>query len=107
MRTETLDVRPIQPLLDAIRSRVRPVGIWLFGSRARRSHHRDSDWDLLVVVPDDAPEALFDPIHLWHLLDLGRFSVDLVPYTETGFREDRDTPNTIPYSVAREGVRLA
>jgi predicted nucleotidyltransferase len=101
------DVAQIQPLLEAIRGRMRPVGVWLFGSRARGNHHEHSDWDLLVVVPDEAPAAMFDPMHLWNLLELCRFSVDLVPYTETGFREDQDTPNTIPYSVAREGVRLA
>jgi predicted nucleotidyltransferase len=27
--------------------------IWFYGSRARGKHRGDSDWDILVVVPDE------------------------------------------------------
>jgi hypothetical protein len=32
--------------------------IWLFGSRATGSANVDSDYDLLLIVPDDTPDAL-------------------------------------------------
>ena len=32
-----------------------PESIYLFGSRARGDASQDSDYDLLVIVPDDAP----------------------------------------------------
>jgi hypothetical protein len=32
-----------------------PERIYLFGSMARGEHGRDSDYDLMVIVPDDAP----------------------------------------------------
>ena len=44
-----------RPLLDAIVRRFDPVEVILFGSRARGDDGPDSDWDLLVVLDDDAP----------------------------------------------------
>ncbi len=46
------------PLAEAVRRLVkayRPERIYLFGSVARGDPGPDSDYDLLVVVPDDAP----------------------------------------------------
>ena len=46
-------------LLDIVRRLVeayRPERIYLFGSRARGEAGPNSDYDILVVIPDDAPE---------------------------------------------------
>ncbi|TIL76114.1 MAG: nucleotidyltransferase domain-containing protein [Mesorhizobium sp.] len=43
----------IKPLIDEIRLRLSPDSIWLFGSRARGDNRPDSDWDILVALPDD------------------------------------------------------
>jgi HEPN domain-containing protein len=40
-------------LVRQIVEKVDPVAIYLFGSRARGDAHEDSDYDLMVVVPDD------------------------------------------------------
>jgi predicted nucleotidyltransferase len=42
----------VHRLVDAYR----PERIYLFGSRARGEAGPDSDYDILVVIPDDAPE---------------------------------------------------
>ncbi|WP_346660328.1 nucleotidyltransferase domain-containing protein [Nannocystis pusilla] len=39
----------------------------MFGSRARGEATEDSDWDLLVVVPDDTPDDELDPLVAWQL----------------------------------------
>ena len=58
----------LAPLLSAVRDQIRPVEVWLFGSRARGDHRPDSDWDLLAVVPDDAPhEIASDPVLAWRI----------------------------------------
>lgn len=44
-----------EELLRRLVARYEPVQVWLFGSRARGDATEASDWDLLVVVPDDAP----------------------------------------------------
>ena len=46
----------LQRLLDRIVPALEPEAVYLFGSRARGDFHEDSDYDLLVIVPDDAPK---------------------------------------------------
>ncbi|MCP1608616.1 putative nucleotidyltransferase/HEPN domain-containing protein [Azospirillum lipoferum] len=46
----------LQILLDRIVPTPEPEAVYLFGSRARGDFHEDSDCDLLVIVPDDAPK---------------------------------------------------
>ncbi|HVC60851.1 MAG TPA: nucleotidyltransferase domain-containing protein [Acetobacteraceae bacterium] len=48
-------------LLRRIRFFYDPRGIWLFGSRTRDAARPGSDWDILVVVDDAAPDAVLDP----------------------------------------------
>lgn len=42
-------------IVDRIIAAYQPERIYLFGSKARGDAGPDSDYDLLVVVPDDAP----------------------------------------------------
>lgn len=52
----------LRPLVARIVRDAAPLDIWLFGSRARGDARADSDWDLLVVLPDDAEDDLLDPV---------------------------------------------
>jgi predicted nucleotidyltransferase len=101
-----IDLRPIAPLLERLRAHFRPQQIWLFGSRARGDARPDSDWDLVAVVDDDAQDELFDPTTAWRLLHNDAFHADVVVFPKSEFEEDRLTPNTIPFAVAREGLLL-
>src|SRR6266567_4714185 len=51
----------LRPLMSRMISMYRPLQVWLFGSRARKKFNLQSDWDLLTIVADDAPEELLDP----------------------------------------------
>jgi predicted nucleotidyltransferase len=95
---------PIRALVARIRDRYAPLQIWLFGSRARGDARADSDWDLLAVVDDQTPEALFDPEAVWRLLDLRSVAADVIVMPRAAFVEDADTPNTLAWPVSREGV---
>jgi hypothetical protein len=44
---------------DRLVSALRPRMLWLFGSRARGTARRDSDFDMLVVLPDGLPEQAY------------------------------------------------
>jgi predicted nucleotidyltransferase len=101
-----MDVTRIAPVLERLREHFKPLEIWLFGSRARGTALPDSDWDLVAVVPDGASAELFDPMTVWRLLRYDDFGADVVVFPQTEFLEDRTTPNTIPYAVALEGIRL-
>lgn len=106
-RSSHLDLSPLQPLLARIEARYRPLQVWLFGSRARGDAGTHSDWDLLIVVPDEASDADLDLMAAWEVQSgLHPVHADLIPIRATEFREDLGTVNSLPYIVGREGVML-
>jgi predicted nucleotidyltransferase len=105
-RGQPIDLSPLRLLLDRIVATWRPEQVWLFGSRARGEAQAHSDWDLFAVVPDDVPEEELGPLASWRLRKESRTRADILPCHASAFREDRETPNTMPYEIAREGILL-
>lgn len=96
--TDALD-RAIGRIVDTMQ----PEAIYLFGSHARGDAGSDSDYDLLVIVPDDAPNGL-------HLLeetarvprDPG-IALDIVPCRRSAFERRRNDVGTLSYLATHEG----
>ena len=66
----------------------------------------DSDWDLLVAIPDDAPDNLLDPLKVWQLQrDIG-IPATILTARSAELAESWGVPNTIGFLVAREGWLL-
>lgn len=108
VRGAPIDLRPVRPLIDRIVASWHPREIWLFGSRARGTAARDSDWDLLVVIPDDlAPTGFDDPLSVWQVKQGTGVRADVLVCRASEFDEDRGTHNTIAYDAAVEGIRIA
>lgn len=106
-RGNPIDLHPVQPLLDRIVARWHPHQVWLFGSRARGTAVSDSDWDLLVVVPDElAPAGFDDPMTVWQVKRGAGVRTDVLVCRASEFEEDRTTHNTIAYDAAVEGVQI-
>ncbi len=80
-----------------------PKAIYLFGSRARGDAAADSDYDLLVVVSDDAPaERRF----LSATADIQRdpgVSLDIVPCRRSVFERQRNDIGTLSDLATHEG----
>lgn len=75
------DVDLPAPVLARIVERLGPLAIWLFGARTTRRTRPGSDYDLLAVMPDGAPEDKLDPVKAWAVTrDLG-VPLDLIPCT--------------------------
>ena len=89
--------------MERIIERWRPQQVWLFGSRARGDAHASSDWDLLVVVPDDLAATELDPLVGWRLQKDSGVRADVFPCRASDFREDRTTPNTLAFDAALDG----
>jgi predicted nucleotidyltransferase len=106
VRAQAIDLSPLRTLLARIDERWHPEQIWLFGSRARGDAKPWSDWDLLVVLPDDAPEGDLDPALAWQLQKGSGVYADVIPVRASEFREDLGAVNTILYDVAKEGIRI-
>jgi uncharacterized protein len=82
-----------------------PHQVWLFGSRVRGEARGDSDWDLLAVLSDEAPEQDLDVTSVWQRLrDLRLQRVEVIPMIRSEFEEWRGSPGTLAHIVGSTGV---
>ncbi|MBU2604016.1 MAG: nucleotidyltransferase domain-containing protein [Actinobacteria bacterium] len=83
-----------------------PTRIYLFGSRARGDAGPDSDYDIMVVVPDSAspPRRRSRLAYqvLWGLREAG----DILVWTEGQFEGTKHLRSSLPGTVLREGRLL-
>lgn len=99
-----IDLSPAWPLLNRVLREWNPERIQLFGSRARGDANLDSDWDILVVVPEASVPA--DPLVPWRLTRDTGVRADVIVYASPQFEAERDVPNTLAYEAASAGVAL-
>ena len=102
-RETSVDLLPIAPLVERIVAHLRPEEIWLFGSRAEGRARPDSDYDLLAVLPDDAPESALDLLKAWELTCGLGIPADLVPCTRSDFEEEKNDVGTLPRAAYHRG----
>ncbi len=93
----------LRPILEPLVAALAPRSIWLFGSRAEQRARPESDWDILVVMPNGTPPEDLDPIGVWKRFGQGPVPVDLVPCTQAEFDEERFEPDSLPAAAWRRG----
>ncbi len=92
----------VRRLLDAYQ----PERIYLFGSVARGDAGPDSDYDLLVVVPDDAPPERRDSDLAYRALRGTGIAADVLVCTHSYFEARRHLKASLPGTILREGRLL-
>jgi predicted nucleotidyltransferase len=91
-------------LLERVVRYFDPEAVILFGSHARGDAGPDSDYDLLVVLPDDAPpekrtlRAGFEAARAFPM------AADVVPCRRSWFLDRREVVNSLPWIASTEGV---
>jgi predicted nucleotidyltransferase len=108
-----LDARPVGPfrseavaiafLRDRLVAALKPRAIWLFGSRARGDAHEESDFDLLVVLPDGLPDAAYDYQSVAEPVVACGLGYDIVPCALSDFLRDRAQPGSLVHRAVTEG----
>ncbi|MBI3089068.1 MAG: nucleotidyltransferase domain-containing protein [Candidatus Tectomicrobia bacterium] len=83
-----------------------PERIYLFGSVARGESGPDSDYDLLLVVPDDAPPERHDSDLAYKVLRGTGIGADVVVWTRSRFERRKHVVCSLPATVLREGRLL-
>ncbi len=83
-----------------------PETIYLFGSVARGDAGPDSDYDLLVVVPDGAPRERRSSRLAYEALCGTGIAADVIVCTRSYFEERRRLRASLPGTVLREGKLL-
>lgn len=100
----------LEPMLAEIIRRLvaayQPERIYLFGSIARGDAGPDSDYDLLVIVPDDAPPERRRSRLAYETLRGTGAAADVLICTRSYFEARRHLRASLPGTVLREGRLL-
>jgi predicted nucleotidyltransferase len=96
------DVNILDDLVRRVLEVVQPQRIILFGSAARGDMRRDSDIDILVVVPDGTPRRQTAQTIYRNLIGLCA-AVDVVVATESNLHQYGDNFSLVYYPALREG----
>lgn len=93
-------------LLGRIKDAYDPIDVVLYGSRARGDATAQSDWDLKVVVSDDAPERLFSPMFGWRIQEGSGVYADVSCIRLSDFRSDLAVANSATSHIVSDGLVL-
>ncbi|MEO5338519.1 MAG: nucleotidyltransferase domain-containing protein [Magnetospirillum sp. WYHS-4] len=93
----------LAPVIARIVERLDPEAIWLFGSRAGGKARTDSDYDLLMILPDGTPEDDLDPVRAWEVVRGLGVPIDVVPCTRSEFEEEKDEIDSLPRAAVTWG----
>ena len=100
--SDTVLAEIVRRLVEAYR----PERVYLFGSHARGQASPDSDYDILLVLPDDAsPERRRSRLAYQVLRGTGT-AADVVVTTRGAFDRRLRVPASLPAIVEREGEIL-
>jgi predicted nucleotidyltransferase len=83
-----------------------PERIYLFGSRARRDSGADSDYDLMVVVPDSAPTERKRSRLAYEVLRGTGTAADVLVWTREAFDRRLHLRASLPRAIVTEGRLL-
>src|SRR5260370_19499275 len=97
---QVLDDDPaLREIVRRLADAYHPLRIYLFGSKARGTAGPDSDYDLLIVVPDDAPPELRNSKLAYQSLWGVRKAADVLVCTEEWFRSRASVITSLPATV--------
>lgn len=98
------------PILDEIIRRLveafQPERIYLFGSKARGETGPDSDYDIMVIVPDEAPPERKQSRLAYQVLRGTRTAADVLVWTRQAFNSRLHLPASLPATITRQGKLL-
>lgn len=84
----------------------RPERIYLFGSVSRGDTDADSDYDLMVLVPDDAPPQRRSSELAYNVLRGMGVAADVLVWTRSRFDRRAHVVASLPATILREGMLL-
>ena len=93
-------------IVDRLVDTYHPRRIYLFGSVGRGDATPDSDYDLMVLVPDDMPPALRDSGRAYRALWRLGAAVDVLVWPWTDFASGLHLRASLPAAIEREGKLL-
>jgi len=105
-KTPAIDDPALADMVHRLVAAYQPESIYLFGSVARGDAGPDSDYDLLVVVPDDAPPQRRRSRLAYEALRGTGAAADVLVCTSSYFKDRRLLKASLPGTILREGRLL-
>ena len=93
-------------LLEDVVRMQHPLAVYLFGSRSEGRAQDTSDYDLLVVLPDDATDNALDVGRAHESVLRAHVPGNVIPTTRGLFIACRGEPSTIEGAVHERGTLL-
>lgn len=106
MRLPQEEGSQLREIVHRLAEAYQPERIYLFGSRARGEAGPDSDYDLMVVVPDDAPPERRRSRLAYQVLWGTGLAADVLVTTRSYFDGRARVVASLPATVLREGELL-
>ena len=107
MAAEILQRDPVlTEIVRRLRQAYRPERIYLFGPKARGDTGPDSDYDLLLVVPDDAPPERRTSRLAYEVLWGTGVAADVLVWPRGRFDRRVHLKASLPATITREGKLL-
>ena len=104
--TNELDDLILSEIVRRLVAAYQPERIYLFGSKARGDAGPDSDYDLMVIVPDDAPPERKRSRLAYEVLWGTGTAADVLVWPRTEFDQRLHLKASLPSTVMREGRLL-
>ena len=105
-RVPSADDPVLAEVVRRLTAAYRPDRIYLFGSTARGEAGPDSDYDIMVVVPDHSPPECRNCDLAYRVLRGLRVAKDVLVWTGTEFEKRLHLNASLPSTVVREGKLL-
>ena len=93
-------------IINLLTEAYNPEKIYLFGSVARGDQGPDSDFDLMVIVPDNAPSPQRRSRLAYERLWGTGIAADVLVWTHTAFESRKTVAASLPATILREGRLL-
>jgi len=100
--TDTADLS-LATVVDRLVKAFHPEEIYLFGSRARGEGGADSDYDLMLIMPDDTVSELLDPRTACMVLSGTGVAADVLIWRRSSFNRRLHLRASLPTTIKNEG----
>jgi len=98
--------KELETIKQAILDTVNANEIYLFGSYVYGTPHRDSDFDIYVVIPDNSMRPIEAMQKIGRAISRKDIrAVDIIVGQESVFKQRKELP-TIEKTIFRDGVKL-
>ncbi len=97
----------IDAIVSVLKVEFQPSRLFLFGSRANGNTRVDSDYDFVLVVPENTKTRHDNMAKARHLLhEKCNISADVFVYSQKEFDEWKDELNSIPETAKNTGLEI-